>query len=151
MVTRSLINSSLDTTRPDTELNSWRLTPLKTILLPFSIMIESFISKRRKPTLWGITSVTCPFSSITSSNRSYNTGDSADHSSGFSTFITYWDSSASVSSTLCSSFPALDNVIFTFPAFVALVSITRSALVKVSSRSVWIFTSDTWTSGIAYR
>ena len=151
IVVRSLISSSLETTRPDTELNSWRLTPLKTMRFPFSIMMWSFISKRRNPTLCGISSCTVPSSAVTSSRRSYSTGVSADHSSGWSTFRTNCVSPSSTPSVLCSAVLSFDRIIFTFPFPIVFVSMTRSAFVNVSSSSVCTFRSETWTSGIVYR
>ena len=53
-----------------TELNSWRFTPLKTIRLPFNVIIPSFISNRRNPTRCGITSCKVPAPSQTSTVRS---------------------------------------------------------------------------------
>ena len=69
IVTMSRTNSSRTGTRPQTELKSWRLTPLKTMRLPLRHMMPSISSKRRKPTACSISPVTAPLSSVTVRRR----------------------------------------------------------------------------------
>ena len=80
MVTTSVSVSSMLTTRPVRELNSWRLTPLNTIRFPFKSISPSFISNRRKPIFDATTSCIFPAASYTSIRSSYRYGSSALHS-----------------------------------------------------------------------
>ena len=84
IVTISCSSSSLFGTLPVTELKSWRLTPLKTILFPLRSISPSFTSNFRKPILCSSSSVTLPVSSFTSSSSVYRFGFSALQSSGAS-------------------------------------------------------------------
>ena len=151
IVTRSWINSSLETWRPVTELNSWRLTPLKTIRLPFKAIILPFISNLRNPTRYGITSISFWFSSNTWMSKSYNSGASALHNLGCSTKITNLLSLPSAPFTFAITSPSLLRQILTFPFPTPFKTSSKSAFVKVSSSKVRTLMSRTCTSGIVYR
>ena len=102
-MTISFITSSRFGTRPVTELNSWRFTPLNTIRLPFSFMSPSTISNLLKPASWLINSVSFPCESLTIILTSYRFGFSALHSRGFFTLHEPSQSALSLSSISNSS------------------------------------------------
>ena len=151
MTERSLRMSSSDTQRPDTELNSWRFTPRKTIRCPLSFISPSFISNRRNPAFSAITSQSPPSRPYTSINRSYNAGSSALHRTGWRTFHSKQFSPAS-SSSLCTQIcPRKDKVNLARPVPHVFVRISRLPWENDSSGTARTRRSRIWVSGTVYR
>ena len=154
IVTISFSNSSQETLRPETALNSWRLTPLNTIRFPFSSMRLSFISNFRNPAACAVYSSISPETPETSNSSSYRLGCSALQSFGACTFS--WNTtfpavvtSFSNSNKLC---PPSLNRIFIFPSPETFVTTSSMASSKsCPSNRVFTRMSSICADGTAYR